>query len=268
MNKNNSIADTPVVKLNNISYQTKQGEYLVSEINFELYRSEILTIVGPNGAGKSTLLNLISGLLAPSSGQIYYSGLPLQQFSSQSRAEKIAVISQHELPDSRLRVEDYIRLGCIPYERVLSKQAIEQSVREVITLLKLEHLLHHPMDKLSGGERQKVYIARSLCQKPDVLLLDEPTNHLDPKAKGEVLSIVAGLGITVIAVLHELSLAAQLCDKILVLKDAKPIAFGTPESTLTTDVVRDVFGVDIFRFQHPEQARDIVCLDIPLSFSN
>ncbi|WP_070963272.1 ABC transporter ATP-binding protein [Vibrio sonorensis] len=257
-------SDIPLLKVSHLGYKTKQGEKLIDDISFNLGKGENLVIIGPNGSGKSTLLKMIAGILTPTSGQVFYDKTPLHQLSLKQRASKIAFISQSEQPDSRLLVKEYVRLGCIPHESNLSQQEITDQVDRAMCLLGVSHLLNKTMLHLSGGERQKVYIARSLCQKPDILLLDEPTNHLDPKAKGEVLSNITSLGISTITVLHELSLAAQMCDKLLLLDQATAKAFGAPDKILTQQQVTQVFGVGFHRFEHPQESRELVCLDIPL----
>ena len=257
-------ANHPVIRVSDLSYKASSDQLLIDAVNFELHAGENLVIVGPNGSGKSTLLKLLTGTLTPSQGEVVYSNTPLQRLTLKQRAAKIAVIDQHEKPDPRLLVRDYVRLGCIPHEAQISKEEITHSVEHAMSLLGISHLSGKTMQQLSGGEKQKTYVARSLCQKPDVLILDEPTNHLDPKAKGEVLSIVASLGITTITVLHELPLAAQMCDKLLLLESARVRAFGTPDQALTTELVHQVFGVGLHRFEHPQGDRSLVCIDIPM----
>lgn len=257
-------ANYPVIRVSDVSYKTSGDQLLIDNVSFELHVGENLVIIGPNGSGKSTLLKLLTGTLTPSQGQVVYDNTPLQRLTLKQRAAKIAVIDQHEKPDPRLLVRDYVRLGCIPHEAQISKEEITHRVEHAMSLLGISHLSGKTMQQLSGGEKQKTYVARSLCQKPDVLILDEPTNHLDPKAKGEVLSIVASLGITTITVLHELPLAAQMCDKLLLLESARVRAFGTPDQALTTELVQQVFGVGLHRFEHPQGDRSLVCIDIPM----
>ncbi len=254
------------IQLKDVSYQVRGRvrRTLLSEVDLQITRGELVSLAGPNGAGKTTLLQLLSGLILPSKGQVLYENKPLHTLSPRSRAKKIAVVSQNEQPDSRLTVYDYVKLGSIPHEHALSVRQKEAEVAHAIELMAIGHLAGKTMDSLSGGEQQRVIIARSLCQKPEALFLDEPTNHLDPRAKGEILSIIAGLEITIIAVLHELSLAAAFADRVVILEDGKIITAGVPEQSLSPETVRSVFGVDIFHFQHPVEKREIVCLDIPL----
>ncbi len=255
----------PIFKLEKASYLAANGDCLLGEISLELYPGEILTIAGPNGAGKTTLLKLMSGQLSASKGAVYFFSSLLSTYTLQELARKIAVIGQSERPDPRLSVREYISLGTIPHERQVITQDREAQVQAAIELFSLDKLAEKRMDAISGGERQRTFIARSICQRPEVLFLDEPTNHLDPKAKGEILSILSGLGITIVAVLHELPLAASFSDKMVILKKGRRYAFGPPASALHTTVVQAVFEVDIFHFQHPVETRNIVCLDIPLT---
>ncbi len=255
----------PIFTLSQVCYQAANGDCLLDDISLAVYPGEIVTIAGPNGAGKTTLLKLMSGQLPVSAGEIYFLSALLSRYTLQELARTIAVISQTEQPDPRLTVREYVSLGGIPHEQRGRRQGRKAEVDEAIALFSLEKLAEKRLDAISGGERQRTFIARSICQRPEVLFLDEPTNHLDPKAKGEILSILSGLDITVVAVLHELPLAARFSDKIILLKEAKTCAFGPPATALHPAVVQDVFGVDIFHFKHPEEERLITCLDIPIT---
>ena len=263
-NDNAKVIVPPKIQVQGLGYHRGDSPPIIDSATFELMKGENLAVIGPNGSGKSTLLRLLAGILSPTFGEVHYDAIPLRQLSLRQRATKIAVVNQHETPDPRLSVRDYVRLGAIPYESHRSLEAINTSVEQALTTMNLQRLSNKAMHQLSGGERQKAHIARSLCQEPEVLLLDEPTNHLDPKAKGEVLSCIVNLGLTTVTGLHELSLASQMCDQLLVLESARLRAFGPPQTVLTSSLVDSVFGVELHHFQHPREHRSLLCLDIPL----
>ena len=257
--------------LNAVSYSAPHGpiststpHWLVSGISFAIQPGEIVALVGPNGAGKTTLLRLMAGLVQPSSGDLYLNGRPLKQLSSSERAKSIAYVGQSEDPDARLLVEHYVGLGSLPHQRSLSGTCHCGRVPKALSAVGLEAFAKRRMGQLSGGERQKAKIARALCQEPSLLILDEPTNHLDPYARGELLSFVASMGISVVAALHDLTLIDAFADKVAVITGGQLAAFGAPDEVLTTTTTREVFHVEMHRFTHPSDDRTLPALDVPI----
>lgn len=235
---------------------------LVSDISLAVQSSEIVAIVGPNGAGKTTLVRMIAGLLAPTAGEIRLKGQALNSLSHAERARHIAYVGQSEEPDGRLLVNQYVSLGSLPYHRFLAATSPSDRTTQALNAVGLEALAKRRMSQLSGGERQKAKIARALCQEPSLIILDEPTNHLDPFARGELLSLIASMGICVIAALHDLTLIDAFADKVAVISQSHLAAFGTPQDVLTNDRMLDVFRVDMHRFDHPTEPRSVPALDI------
>ncbi len=250
-----------------LCYTLPNGLPLVQEVSFSLLRGEILAIAGANGAGKSTLLQLLAGLLKPGSGKVVLKGKSLQQLTPHQRAQQIAMLHQREDADFRLTAEEYIALGKIPHEGTTSsKDGLQISVQEALELIGLAGKKRQSLGSLSGGERQRVALARAVCQQPQLLLLDEPTNHLDPGAKGEMLTHIAELGITVITVLHDLQLIPSFADHVLLMQQGKTAACGGPvQDILTATRVTELFGVNFFYFHHPEEKRILPCMDIPIA---
>lgn len=243
-----------------LEYYALNGDVLLQGVSFGLEDGAILAIAGPNGAGKTTLLNLLCGANELALGDVLIKGRSLRQMTAKERARMIAVVSQQELPDGRLRLRDYVALGQIP---IRADRAAEDHARDLGRILKLTNLsalADKRMAVLSGGERQRAHIARALAQNPSLLFLDEPTNHLDPDAKGRMLSLVADLGITVVMIVHDLVMIPEFATHVALMKSTRLTGFGPVSEVLTPERVRDTFGVDYLCFQH--DGRVVPALDI------
>lgn len=236
---------------------------LLTNIDFQVRSGECLAIIGPNGSGKSSLLRAINQELALTRGRIALNGQSITTLSRQTRARQIAVLSQNDLPDLRLTLEDYVMLGRIPHVRAQSRAQHYTIVTEAIRDTGLSALRHRTLSALSGGERQRAALARALAQTPDVLLLDEPTNHLDPLARAELLALVKSKGITVLAVLHDLALLEPFADRVLMLAAGRQIAWDTPATVLTNDYLRPVFGLTCIVVPHPETGKTLRIFEVP-----
>ncbi|MFT3688563.1 ABC transporter ATP-binding protein [Paenirhodobacter sp.] len=242
-----------------------EGAVLVEGVGLSVEAHDRLAIIGPNGAGKTTLLRMLAGVLRPGMGVVTLDGRDLARIPAVERARSIAVVGQSDQPDPRLSVLEYVALGRVPHagrrgdDRRIALAALERSG--------LLPMAGRSMGSLSGGERQRAQIARAIAQQPRILFLDEPTNHLDPRARGEVLELVAGLGIAVVAVLHDLSLVAPFASRVAVLDRGRLVACDTPDRALSLALVRRVFGVDVLRLPHPTDARELTVFDIPIRLS-
>lgn len=251
------------LSIQQVAYTTAAGAALVLPLSFEAAPGECLAIVGPNGAGKSTLLSMLAGRLAPSQGRVTLGGADVARLTALERAQRIAVLAQSEPTVLPLSVHDYVALGRIPWRQQSSPAVHRSSVQHALRLCALAHAEKRPFDTLSGGERQRAGLARALAQQPSVLLLDEPTNHLDLRARCDLLDLVRGLGITVIAVLHELALVERFADRVAVIDQGRLVALGNPATALAPGVVRDVFHVDAFTAVHPRDGRAVMMFDNP-----
>jgi iron complex transport system ATP-binding protein len=239
------------------------GETLVDTASLMIECGARLAIIGPNGAGKSTLLRMLAGLLQPASGDIYLNGSRVGHLAPLERARQFAFVGQTDTPDLQLLVEDYVSLGRIPHIGTFTKARDREIIAEALHRAKIAQFSRRTIGSLSGGERQRVQLARAIAQQPAVLFLDEPTNHLDPKARSELLSLVAGLDVTTIAVLHDLPLVAPFATHVAVMHNARVVATGTPDETLTPRIVGDVFNLDVLRLRHPSQDRDLMVFETP-----
>ncbi|MEM1076848.1 MAG: ABC transporter ATP-binding protein [Pseudomonadota bacterium] len=251
---------TAFLTARDVTRSASNGAVLLQDVSFSLDQGDILAIAGPNGAGKTTLLNVLCGITEPTNGDVVIGGRSLRLMPATERARLIAVVGQQDVPDGRLTLRDYVTLGQIPIQS--DRSAAEHSVALDCTLevTGLTLLADKKMAVLSGGERQRAHIARALAQSPSVLFLDEPTNHLDPDAKGRMLSLVAGLGVTVIMVLHDLVVIPEFATHAALLNDTRLTKFGPSNEVLTPDLVRETFGVAYLQFHHED--RIVAALDI------
>ena len=219
-------------------------------VDLRVARGERLALVGPNGAGKSTLLRCLTGLLRPTRGQVTLDGIPVEELSRAAIASRVAVVPQQVALPFAMPVEDVVALGRIPHEDpLLGLRADDRSaVLRAMEQVGVERFARRDARQLSLGERQLVLLATALAQETPVLLLDEPTVHLDLRHQVATMELLAklseSLGRMVLAVLHDLHLAAHFFPRIVVLDDGRVVADGAPRGVLTAELVRGVFGVD------------------------
>lgn len=230
------------------------GTRIVSDVTINVPNRTFVGLLGPNGSGKSTILKTMYRLLKPAAGQVLIDGQDLLALPAKQAATRIAVVSQDTTVEFDATVAEVVMVGRTPHKGRLERdndwdRAVVTDALQRVGCLGLAHRSIHA---LSGGERQRVFIARALAQGCDHLILDEPTNHLDVRYQMEVLEIVAGLGISVLAALHDLGLAGLFCDSIYLLDGGRIAAQGPPEAVITPDIVRQVYGADVLVLTHPE----------------
>lgn len=232
-------------------------QHVLQNIEFSLGNGEFIGVIGPNGAGKSSLLRLIQRAVPPDSGHILLRQRPLAQFGSQELARSLAVVSQHPPPLFALTAQQVAAMGLLPHKSwfELNTHSDQLQVSRALAKVGLADKAGQLIDTLSGGELQRLYIARALVQQPALLLLDEPTNHLDVQYQHQVLQLVRSLGIPVLACLHDLNLAALYCDKLLLLHQGQQCAFGTPQQVLQSERLQQVFGLPCEVAEHPQLQR-------------
>ncbi len=209
-----------------------------------------MALIGPNGAGKSTLLRVLAGTLRPAAGRVLLDGAPMATFERAEIARRLAVVPQQTAFPFAMRVEDVVGLGRLPHEATFrgATPADRAAVAAAIDRVGLGHLMGRDARELSLGERQLVLLALAVAQQAPVLLLDEPTVHLDLRHQVEAMELLRDLnerdGTALIAVLHDLGLAAHFFPRLVVIEHGRIIADGPPAQVLTDDVIRDVFGVE------------------------
>jgi len=237
------------LKVKNISFSYDSVEVL-GDISFELKQGEILGIVGPNGSGKTTLLRCINKVLKPKGGVVFLDDINLALIRQKEIAQKIGVVPQNSTHRFPFTVFDIVLMGRFPHKGRFDKEKEEDFdiVDRYLSLSGISHLASRLITEISGGEHQKVVIARALAQKPQVLLLDEPTLHLDINHQIELLELLKVLAkdenLIVIMVSHDLNLAARYSDKILILKEGKIYQAGLPEEVITYQCIKEVYGIE------------------------
>jgi iron complex transport system ATP-binding protein len=222
------------------------GREVVREVSASIGSGQVVGIVGANGSGKSTLLRTIYRAITPAAGRVRAGGTDVLSLSNRRAACTVSVMLQDAPTDFDLTVEETVMLGRGPHHATFGRDTPEdlRIVEEAMTRTDIVGLADRMVATLSGGQRQRVMLARALAQQTPVMVLDEPSNHLDISHQHELMSTVRDLGCTVIAALHDLNLAAQYCDAVLVLSGGELIDSGPPADVLTPALIRRVFGVE------------------------
>jgi iron complex transport system ATP-binding protein len=241
-------------------------EWVLEGLNFVVKKGEFIGILGPNGSGKTSLLNLLARLSLPQIGTIQLFGDNLAQLKQEAIARTVALVPQDHFPAFPFSVAEMVLMGRFPHYRshgnfsLLSGMGWESAIdREMawsaMQEMNVDHLASRAIDAVSGGERQRTLMARALAQEPRVMLLDEPTAHLDLHHQMETCRLLRKLnderGLTVVLVSHDLNLASQYCDRLLLLDHGRMVAIGTPQEVLRVEILRAVYGCDVLIDQHP-----------------
>lgn len=232
---------------------------IVRDVTLQIAEGETFGLIGPNGSGKSTLLRLIQGILAPSAGGSFLLGEDIATLPRRQIAQTIAFVEQQSDSADRLTVRDVVELGRNPWLSALQPwsededRIVDQALADVEMSAFGSRLWH----TLSGGEKQRVQLARALAQTPRLLLLDEPTNHLDIHQQLAILGLVHSLPVTAVVALHDLN-HALMCDRVGVMKGGRLVAVGSPGETLTPDLLHSVFGVRVTLLDDPHNNRHVM----------
>lgn len=241
---------------------------IFSQISFHAHPGEVLALIGPNGVGKSTLLRAVARLMRPAHGNVILAERDIWQTSARDTARQLAFAPQTNADSWAATVEQVVALGRAPHRGWLLPLTAHDNLvtRRALELVGLEHLRDRISTQLSGGEQQRMVLARVLAQEPTVLLLDEPTSHLDLKYQTDILSLVRRLahqkGLTVIISLHDLNLAAIYADRVALLSNGTLAAIGTPAEVLTSERLSQVYNVPILVIKHPLRDTPFVLPDI------
>jgi iron complex transport system ATP-binding protein len=259
---------SPLLKIQGITLGFGRRQVL-SNVSFDVPAGRIVSIIGPNGTGKTSLLRTICGHLKPFSGKIVLKGKDVAVQARADLARQMAVVHQN-LDPLPIQVQAYVLLGRLPFFKPF--QFFEtgndrERARYFMTLTGIGHLADSTMDRISGGERQLAALARALTQEPAFLVLDEPTAHLDITHQARILDLISGLrdrlGLTVLMVIHDLNLAAEYSDSLILLnKDNGRIhALGTPEQVLTRENIQTVYHTPVRMGTNPESGRPCVFIN-------
>ena len=240
----------------------------IRDLTFDVEPGEVLGVIGPNASGKTTLVRLISGLLAPAAGRIALEGTALAALPRAAVATRVAVVPQDVPRGFPYTVEELVLMGRFPHApgRFFETREDRRVAEEAMALAGVEALRAEPLERLSGGERQRVLLARALAQRPRLLVLDEPTAHLDLRHQVACVSLLRRLnrgGLTAVLVTHDLGLAGEVCDRILLLDAGRPVGLGAPEAVLDAAVLESVYGCPVEVTKHPGSGRPAVAVVWP-----
>ena len=240
--------------------------FALRDVSFAITPAEIIGVIGPNSSGKTTLIRLLTRVLEPASGEIRLEGAPIGRMSRTNLARRIAVVPQGVLPQFPFTVGELVLMGRYPHDpgRYFESPRDRAVARDAMEATGVLELADMPLEHLSGGERQSAVIARALAQEPQLLVLDEPTAHLDLRHQVEAAALLRRLnrerGMTVLLVSHDLDLAAEVCDRLLLLNGGRPTAIGPPAAVLDEALLASVFGCTVLVDKNEATGRPVVRL--------
>ncbi|MGI6471540.1 MAG: ABC transporter ATP-binding protein [Candidatus Methanomethylophilaceae archaeon] len=254
-----------MLRTKDLSYSYKEKPVL-ENINFDLVQGEILGIIGPNGCGKTTLLGNLNKNLRPKGGCVMIHDTDLEDLKKKEIAREIAVIPQTNEIKFSFTVREIVSMGRMPFQEAFQGDSYDDIaiIDDAIEKAGISNMAERYINTMSGGERQKVIIARALAQTPKILLMDEPTLHLDISAQFDILDLIHALskeeGLTVVIVSHDLSMAARYCDRIMMIHNHKIHDMGKTEDVLTSENMRTVFNVEAELTKDPKTGKNMVLM--------
>jgi len=245
-----------MIEVNSISFRYHE-DWVLQDVSFRVERGEFVGVIGPNGSGKTTLLKILYRLLSPQKGEILFELMPMKKMDRTDLAKRIAVVAQETHLLFPFSVLETVLMGRSPYLGHLmfeSEKDLEMA-KKAMEWTEVLSFSERPMDELSGGERKRVFIARALAQEPEVILLDEPTANLDIHHQSEFLDLILTLnrerGLTVVMASHDMNIASEFCDRLILLQGGGIYKMGPPEEVITQENIESVYGCEIWVDQHP-----------------
>jgi len=245
-----------IIKIAGVDFRYKDV-WALRDISFDVRRGEFLGIIGPNGSGKTTLIRIIDGILVPEKGDVSVNGNNIRGMRRRDLARLVAVVPQDSAMIFPFRALEVVMMGRSPHLGMLRFEGDRdfEITRRAMEMTDTISLVDRSMDKLSGGERQRVLIARALAQEPEVVLLDEPTAFLDIKHQAAFFGLMkmlnGGKGLTVLAVTHDINLAAAYCDRIMLLKNGRIHSLGVPGEVITEANIKEVYETNVLVDANP-----------------
>ena len=230
---------------------------IVKQVSLEVRENRFVGLLGPNGSGKTTLLKSIYRVLKPSAGLVTLDDVDIQKLAYRDTARRMGVISQFTVMNFDFTVEEVVLMGRAPHKTAFSKdtEADYRIAEDALRRVDMLDFRDRSFNTLSGGEKQRILLARTLAQQVELLILDAPTNHLDIKYQIQIMDVVKGLGVGVLAALHDLNLTLLYCDDVYVLKDGRIVAHGRTEDVITEQLIREVYEVECSVQRHPKNGR-------------
>jgi len=251
-----------MIEVKNLSFSYE--EEVLSNINITIEKGKFYTILGPNGSGKTTLLKLISKGLNVSKNHVFIDGEDLNTISSKQLAKKIAMVPQSTEIEFDFSVEDIVLMGRTPHIKRFSSESEKdfEMAREAMEMTNTLILKDKKINELSGGERQRVIVARAICQDTNIILLDEPISHLDIHHQIEIMNEMKQLNenknITIVAVLHDLNIAAAYSDHMILMNKGKVHSYGRPEEILNEKTIKEVYGLQVYITKNPKTNKTFI----------
>jgi len=244
--------------------RTREGGFTLADVSFAIEAGEVFGVIGPNSAGKTTLLRLLTRVVAPERGEVRLEGRPLSRLAHAELARRVAVVPQDAPRPFPFSVEQLVLMGRYPHGpgRFFESPEDRALARAAMAATGVLELAALPLEQLSGGERQRAMLARALAQAPTLLVLDEPTSHLDLRYQAETAALIqrvnAERGVTVLLVSHDLNLAAEVCDRLLLLSRGRVARVGAPAEVLRREALEAVFGCEVSVDVNPASGRPVV----------
>lgn len=266
---------TPLLELRDVGFaypasaSRRARPFALAGITFSVAPGEVVGVIGPNSAGKTTLIRLVTRVLEPATGEVAFGGRALHRWEGAGLARRVAVVPQGLPPQFPFTVEELVLMGRYPHGpgRYFESAADLAAARAAMAATGVLDLAPLPLEALSGGERQRAVIARALAQEPRLLILDEPTAHLDLRYQAESAALLKRLnreqGVTILLVSHDLNLAAEVCDRLLLMAQGRLVRVGAPEAVLEESVLAAVFGCDVTVEKNPTTRRPAVQIAWP-----
>ncbi len=245
-----------MIDLRSLSFRYRQ-EWVLKEISLRIEKGEFIGVIGPNGSGKSTFLKILCRLLSPQEGDILLDTVPLKEMTQREIAKKIAIVPQEAYSLFPFRVIEIVLMGRSPYLGHLLFEGSKdlEMVKRAMDWTGILSIGERYMDELSGGERKRVFIARALAQEPEIILLDEPTANLDIHHQVDFLHLIVSLnrdrGLTIVMASHDLNIASEYCDRLILLQEGRIYKMGSPRDVITRETIEAVYGCRVWVDENP-----------------
>lgn len=245
-----------MIEIRSVSFRYHES-WVLTNISFEVERGEFIGLIGPNGSGKTTLLKLLCRILSPQKGEILLEGIPLRKVDLVKISQRVALVAQETYPLFPFSVLEIVLTGRTPYlgHRMFETKKDLEIAYKAMEWTETRTLSERAIDELSGGERKRVFIARALAQEPEVILLDEPTANLDLHHQIDFLGLISDLnrerGLTVVMASHDMNLASEFCDRLILLRNGGIHRVGSPRQVITEETIAEVYGCEVLVDKNP-----------------
>jgi len=245
-----------MIEVHSVSFRYHE-DWVLLDVSFRVEKGEFVGVIGPNGSGKTTLLKILYRLLSPQKGEILFELVSMKKMGRADIAKRIAVVAQETHLLFPFSVLETVLMGRSPYLGPLMFESEKdlEIAKKAMEWTKVLPFSERPMDELSGGERKRVFIARALAQEPEVILLDEPTTNLDIHHQMDFLDLILTLnrerGLTIVMASHDMNIASEFCDRLILLQEGRIYKMGTPDEVITKENIEKVYGCEIWVDQNP-----------------